>query len=98
MDARMMIQSPTPFMSDAPGLDPRHDTRQVPRHDIRHDTRRAAILRAATLPDAPLTMPQQVIEMPLSRVGASVGETGVKGLSRFLALLATGFGRTAGGR
>ncbi|KGB82198.1 hypothetical protein JT55_08715 [Rhodovulum sp. NI22] len=52
-------------------------------------TRKAAILREAALPHAPLVMPRQVIEAPFA---------GGRALHRLLVACAAGFGRTARGR
>ncbi len=73
-----MIQNPSSFMSDALAV----------------ETRKAAILRDAAMPDAPLSMPEQVIEVPRAKVIRAP----VSGPSRLLSLLAQGFGRTARGR
>ncbi|WP_324754172.1 hypothetical protein [Roseovarius sp. Pro17] len=74
----MMIHSPSSFMSDA----------------LAQEARKAAILREAAMPDAPLAMPRQVIEVP--RAKAMHAE--VSGLRRMLSVLAQGFGLTARGR
>ncbi len=78
MAARMMIHSPSSFMSDALAL----------------DARKAAILRDASLPDAPLAMPMQVIEVPRSKlIPAAMSRP-----RRLISMLTQGFGRTARGR
>ncbi len=78
MVARMMIQNPSSFMSDTLAV----------------ESRKAAILRDASLPDAPLEMPRQVIEVPR----ANVLDAPVGGLPRLRSLIAQVFGRTARGR
>lgn len=78
MAARMMIHSPSSFMSDA----------------LVRDARKAAILRDAALPDAPLAMPKQVIEAPRAKAMQATA----RGPRRLISLLTQGFGRTARGR
>lgn len=59
------------------------------------EARKALILREGALPDAPLAMPRQVIEV--QRAHASDTTTNV--LSRLLSMLSHGyFGQAAGGR
>lgn len=78
MAARMMIHNPSSFMSDA----------------LVRDARKAAILRDAAMPDAPLTMPVQVIEIQRG----NLIPTDVSGLRRLITLLVQSFRRTARGR
>lgn len=78
MAARIMIHSPSSFMSDA----------------LVRDARKAAILRDAALPDAPLAMPRQVIEAPRAKAMQPTSS----GPRRLRSMLAQGFGRTARGR
>ncbi len=73
-----MIHSSSSFMTDAFAV----------------ETRNAAILRDAAMPDAPLAMPEQVIEVSRPKVSHAP----VSRLSRLRSFLAQGFGRTARGR
>ncbi len=78
MDAHMIAQNTINSISDP----------------FAFETRKGAILRDGALPDAPLGMPQQVIELP--RI--TVVEAAESGLRRLLAVLIQSFGLVARGR
>lgn len=59
------------------------------------ETRKALILRDGSLPDAPLAMPRQILEVPRTKANDSAAS----GINRLLGLLSLGiFGQGAGGR
>jgi hypothetical protein len=78
MDARMSTQSAMNSRSDLSTF----------------EIRKAAILRDAALPDAPMAMPQQVIELP--RV--TTVDAAERGLRRMMSVIAHSFGFVARGR
>ncbi len=78
MAARMMIHNPSSFMSDA----------------LVRDTRKASVLRDAAMPDAPMSMPVQVIEASHGTLVPAAGSR-PRGL---ISVLTQGFRRTARGR
>jgi len=61
------------------------------------ETCKDAVLRDASIPDAPLVMPLQVIEASSAKAARAPVGRPARRLSRLLSLLAQGFGRTARG-